>query len=294
MSMPNSLGSFRRRMATLVGLIALPLALSSAPGKAASPKEAAPARVITLAPHITELMFAAGAGAKVIATINSSDHPAPARDLPRVGDGVQLNIEAVLAHHPDVLLAWAPTHTLRALLPTLSASGITLQYSQPAIVDEVPDEILRFGQLFGTQETAIPFAAELRQRLQALRSLYADRPPVSVFLDLGDTPLMTLGDDTLFNSVLALCGGVNLYVDTGLPAPQVSAEGVLSRNPNVVLVAASVGGSMRQTPWKALGLPAALRNNLYAVNPDTLLRPGPRLIEAAEDICRHIDEARRQ
>lgn len=252
----------------------------------------APTRAVTLAPHITELVFAAGAGGRIVGTVASSDHPPEARAIHRVGDGLLINAESLLARRPDVVLAWAPSQTLRALAPTLSASGVAMQYSQPRVLDDIPEEVQRFGRLFGTTAIATPQAETLRQRIAALRQRYASSAPVSVFLDLGETPLYTLGDDPMFNSVLAACGGVNLYADAGVPAPQVSAESVLARQPDVVLVAAPEQGRARPTPWQSLKLPAALHGRMHYVDPDTLLRPGPRLIDAAERVCGHLEAAR--
>ncbi len=284
-------------------LAALALALSLAPGLAwAEPGLAAPAtsgtsapapqRAVTLAPHITELVFAAGAGSRIVGTVLSSNHPPQARDIARVGDGLLLNIETLLALRPDVVLAWTPNHVPKAQTAVLSASGVSVQYSQPRVLDDVPAEMLRLGELFGTTATAAPQAESLRRRIAALRERYAARKPVSVFLDLGETPLYTLGDDALFNSVLAVCGGANLYAQSKLAAPMVSPESVLARQPEVVLIAAPEHAGARHTPWKSLKLPAALDGRLHYVAPDALLRPGPRLLDAAEQVCRHLEAAR--
>lgn len=299
-----------RRVAALLpaALLALLLAETPAPSHAAAERQAPatgapatarqapapapsapPRRTVTLAPHITELVFAAGAGDRIVGTVSSSNYPPEANAIARVGDGLLLNTETLLALHPDLVLAWAPSAAVRKLI----ATGLQVQYSQPRTLDDIPGEVLRLGRLFGTEDTAAPLAQNLRQRLAALRTRHAGQAPVRVFLDLGDTPLYTLGDEPLFNSLLAACGGVNLYADAGVPAPQVSPESVLARQPDVVLLATAQQAGARQTPWKQLKLGAAQQGRLHEIDPDALLRPGPRLITAAEQICAHLEAFRR-
>lgn len=282
----------RRLMRSALALTAL-LAPASPFAAAPSSADQPPQRVIALAPHITELLFAAGAGGKVVATVNSANAPSEARALPRIGDGVLLNAEALLSFRPDLLIAWHPGTALSTLEPLLRRTGAKILYSAPQSLAAIPDEIHHFGTLFQTQAIADPAADALRQRVDKLRQRYASRPPLTVLLDLGEFPIYTLANDASFNSVLAHCGGRNLYADSSLPALQVERETVLSRNPDAVLVAASPALSRkRQAYWAQLKLPAAQRGHVLRLDPDLLLRPGPRQIDAAEQVCQFLEQVR--
>lgn len=256
--------------------------------------QAAAARVIALAPHITELIYAAGAGERIVATVLSSDYPPAALAIPRIGDGIHVNVEQALALRPDLLIAWLPHGAAQVLAPAASSLGIPLIYSRPEKLGDIPGEIARLGRLFGTEAQAGMTAQALRLRIDTLASRYAQRKPVSVFIEVGASPLYTIGKDPLLNDALRLCGGVNLYANATIAAPQVVLEDLLARRPDVVIVAPGRPGEHDEARrrWIGLKLPAALRGHVYAIDPDTLFRPGPRLIDATEQLCHYLDEAR--
>lgn len=251
-------------------------------------------RVITLAPHITELIFAAGAGSRIVATVDSSAYPAAARSIPRIGNGISASLEKVVASRPDLVVAWMPSSATRTLMPTLAGLHVPLIYSNPRKLADIPTEIIRFGDLLGTAKTAERTAATLTRRLRALQEKYANRRPVSVFIEVGALPLYTIGHDPLLNDALRICGGVNIYADLAVAAPQVSAESVLMTQPDAVITSenSEAGLAQRLNAWSALRLRAALRRHVYSVNPDELFRPGPRLIDATQELCRILDQVR--
>lgn len=251
-------------------------------------------RVISLTPHITELVFAAGGGDKLVATVNSSDYPLAARSLSRIGDGLSVNIENLLAMHPDLVIAWHATGAALALSPTLQRLSIPLIYAQPHVLTDIPLTIRRLGVLMGTQARAQPAAQDLDQRITALNKKYAKLTPVSVFIEIGDAPLYSIGKDSLLNDVLHTCGGVNIYADAAVVAPLVSTEDVLVRQPDVVITGGTdpLRLAARQHAWAKLNLQAAKQQHVYAIDSDALFRPGPRLIDATETLCNYLDLAR--
>lgn len=276
--------SVRRRVFRVLALAGLLLPLSLA---------AAPQRVIALAPHITELLYAAGAGDRLVATVSSADYPPAVRALPRIGDGLRLNVETLLSYQPDTLIAWQPSAALQRLEPLLLQAGVQLHYAAPQTLDEIPLAIEQLGQLLDTRAQAEPVAQQMRARLRALRQRYAHRPPLKVLLDLGEFPIYTLANDSAYNSVLASCGGHNLYADSKLVAVPIDAESVLERQPDAVLVAASPERAARRLAyWQRLQLPAALQERVQPIDPDRLLRPGPRLLDAAAEVCAFLDQIR--
>lgn len=251
-------------------------------------------RIVSLAPHITELVFAAGGGNKLVATVSSSDYPPSARSLPRVGDGLSVNTESLLALQPDLVIAWHATGAALALAPTLQRLSISLIYAQPHVLTDIPLTIRHLGDLVGTPATAQAAAQVLDQRIAALLDRYSKLTPVSVFIEIGNAPLYTIGKDSLLNDVLHTCGGVNIYADAVVAAPLVSTEDVLVRQPDVIITGGtdSLRLAARQAAWAKLNLQAAKHQHVYAIDSDALFRPGPRLIDAAEALCNYLDLAR--
>lgn len=255
---------------------------------------AAPARrAITLAPHATELVYAAGAGDYLAATIRGSDYPPAARQVLVIGDGTQPDAERVAAVRPDLLIAWQPT-AAQPVVRVMDKLGVPVFYSDPLTLAAIPDAVERMGVLFGTQAQAQPAAAQLRERLAALAARYAGRRPVRVFIQAGLEPIYTLNDSSIVSDALRICGGVNVFGQAPIVAPQVSLEGVLAARPEAVLAGVSrpEDTARNLAAWQALGLPAARLGHVYGVDADALYRPGPRLIDAAEAICADLDRLR--
>lgn len=250
-----------------------------------------PLRIITLAPSTTELVFAAGAGAQIVGTVLASDYPPAASTIPRVGDGIQLNTETILTLKPDVVLGWQPSGAVRALGAILAPLNIPLIYVNPQSLADIPREIRELGAQLGTKEHADQNAAELEHRIDALTP--GDKL-LTVFLEVSAEPLYTLGKDPLINDLLARCGGINLYADSPIIAPQVSIESVLHRHPDALIISPNGRETLaaRREFWRTLRLPAAQAGRIYAIDPDWLHRPGPRMVDAAEKLCSNLAQAR--
>ena len=286
----------------VAGLAANPAVAGPAAGTAVQVRDdqgrtvslAAPARrAVTLAPHATELVYAAGAGDHVIATIRGSDYPPAARQLPVIGDGTQPDPERVVAVRPDLLIAWQPG-AAAPLARVMDKLGVPVFYSDPLTLAAIPDAVERMGALFGTEAQARPAAQALRARLEALAARYAGRRPVRVFVQAGLDPIYTLNDSSIVSDALRVCGGVNVFGQAPVVAPQVSLESVLAARPEAVLAGISrpEDAARNLAAWQALGLPAARLGHVYGVDADALYRPGPRLIDAAEAICADLDRLR--
>ncbi len=265
-------------------------------GRAVLLKEPA-RRVITLSPHITELVFAAGGGDKIVATVTSSDFPIPARNLPRIGDGLQPDPEKIAAYRPDLLIGW-----LAEQADPMAALNIPVFISAPQSLAEIADSVETFGTLLGTADIARPRADLLRQTLDMLAHTHStklvQRPPVRVFVQVGAEPEYSLGGDHILSDVIALCGGVNVFGESQALAPKISPEGVLAVKPDIVLVGRAGVSAIPAVDttalayWKTAGLPAARNGQVFMMDADTLYRPGPRLIEAAGQLCETIQRAR--
>ncbi|OZI20694.1 cobalamin-binding protein [Bordetella genomosp. 9] len=269
-----------------------PIALKDDDGRAVDLPHPA-RRAISLAPHATELAYAAGAGDRLVGVARGSDYPPQARALASVGDGLAPDAERVAALRPDLVLGWLPGGAA-PLLPVLRALDVPVYYSDPRTLRDIPRAVERMGVLFGTQAVAAPAAAALQARIDALAARYAGRPPVRVFIQAGRDPVYTLNDSSIVSDALRVCGGLNVFANAPVTAPQVTREAVLAARPDVVVTGMADAASLAATEqaWRALGLPAALSGNVVGIDADVLYRPGPRLIEAAETLCAALDRAR--
>jgi iron complex transport system substrate-binding protein len=250
-------------------------------------------RIVSLAPHVTELLFAAGAGARVVGVAEYSDHPAPARALPRVGSSGSIDLEAVLALKPDLVIAWQ-TGNRRQQYEQLEKLGIAVFVSEPHALDDIARTLEQFGTLASTEADARAAAQAFRVRHDALARRYSGRPPVSVFYQIWDRPLMTVNGRHLISEVIALCGGRNVFADLPILAPTVTEEAVLAAAPEVIV--ASGTGNTRPVwlddwrRWRTL--PAVVRDNLHFIEPGLLQRHTPRILDGAARLCEQLDQAR--
>ena len=255
---------------------------------------AAPARrIVSLAPHITENLYAAGAGSHIVGVSAYSDYPAAAKKLPRVGGAASLDLEAILALKPDLVIAW-DSGNQAGQLAKLRALGLPLFVSRPLKVDDIATDIARFGELAGTSAVALPEARAVRARIAELRARYAQRPPVRTFYQIWDRPLITVNGEQLISDVMRLCGADNVFA--GLPqlAPTVSIEAVLAADPEAIVASGADATRPRWLDgWKRWkDLTATARGNLFFVPPDLISRPTPRILDGALLLCADMETAR--
>ncbi|WP_104657131.1 cobalamin-binding protein [Ralstonia insidiosa] len=302
--MPARFPHFARRLCVL-GLAAL--AVTAAPALAAisvtddtgatvtlqHPAQ----RIVSLAPHATELLFAAGGGARIVGTVAYSDYPPAARDIPHVGDNRALDLERIAALKPDLVVVWRHGNAQKQI-DRLRALGIPLFFSEPHHMGDIPRSIEALGTLLDTRASAHDAAQQFRQQVDTLRNRYASKPPVQVFYQVWEQPLMTLNGQHIFTDMLALCGGRNIFAGEPLLVPTVSPEAVIAANPEVLLTA-SMGATQGSRPidtldgWKRWPqLLAVQRGNLFSINGDLINRFGPRLVEAAAQLCDDLEQAR--
>jgi iron complex transport system substrate-binding protein len=259
---------------------------------------AAPAqRVISLAPHVTELIYAAGGGSRLVGAVSYSDYPPEAKQIPRVGDNKALDLERIAALKPDLIVVWRHGNA-QAQLEQLRALHIPLFFSEPHQLDDVAQTLTKLGALLGTPEIADAAASRYRQDIAALRARYANRPPVSVFYQVWDQPLMTLNGTHMVSGVITLCGGRNVFAKLEPLVPTVSTEAVLAANPEAIFTA-SAGATKPDKPlpqldrWRAWpSLTAVARNNLFAIDGDLIDRPTPRIAQGAAQLCADLEMAR--
>ena len=250
-------------------------------------------RIVTLAPHAAESLFAAGAGDKLVGTVDYSDYPPEAKKVPRVGGYSRIDLEAVAALKPDLVLAWESGNNMTQV-DKLQALGLTVYVSQPNTIDNIANQIERIGQLAGTESAANATAERFRKRLDSLRTTNAGKPQVRVFYQIWKTPLITVGGPQIISDAIKICGGDNVFGHLKQMAPNVTVEAVLEADPEAI-IATGMGDARPEWlhDWdKWTRMTAVKRGNLFHINPDIMQRHTPRILDGTERLCAHLDVAR--
>ncbi len=254
---------------------------------------AAPAaRIVSLAPHATELLFVAGAGKSVVGVLSPADWPPEAKHVPRIGDAAGLDLERIVALKPDLAVVWP--YLAPAQVERLRALGVPVFVSDPRTPEAIADDLERLGALAGTDETAARAAAAFRARLAALTQRERGAAKVSVFYEIWPQPLFTVGGGHLITAALRRCGGENVFARLAVPAPAVGIEDVLAARPEAIVAGTdSAVWPAWLDDWRRWSeIPAVARGNLFVVDANLLHRAGPRFVEGAEQLCAALDRAR--
>lgn len=242
-----------------------------------------PQRIISLTPHLTELLFAVGAGAQVVGVDSASDYPAVAQSLPRVGDYSRINFERILALKPDLVLVWmggnraADIHALKKL-------GLPVLHTQATQLKDVARLSRLIGKASGHAGQGEAAARDFTTRLAALQVKLPSRPPVKVFYQVWDRPLITVGGTHWISDALTLCGAHNVFAELRALSPAVSLEAVLQRSPELI-VSGTDAPDMRRQWQRYASLPAVTNQAFARLDADRLHRLTPRLIEGVAELC---------
>lgn len=280
------------------GVLALALAAGPAPARtvvddlgqsvAVAP---APLRIVSLAPGATEMLFAAGAGQEVIATVEYSDEPPAARQVPRIGDVAAVDMERLVGLRPDVVVLWAKGGN-PAQRERIASLRIPLYEQQVARLADISAAVRRLGALAGTSAVAEAAARQIEARLAALMATYGAHPGrrPSVLLQVWNRPIYTIGGEHLMSDALALCGARNVFDDLPEPGPIVDTESVIARNPDIIIAAAPTGeGAAWVADWMRLkSLKAVRAGRVVAFEDQALSRLGPSVISATEALCKTL------
>jgi iron complex transport system substrate-binding protein len=251
-------------------------------------------RIITLAPNLAELVYAAGAGDKMVAATRYSDYPEAVKRLPLVGDAFALNLERIATLKPDVVLVWlsgTPERQRSALKALAKRQGFAVFESEIRSVADIGGTLERIGQLADSQTVANAQAAALSAQWQSLSAQYAQAAPVTVFYQVWDAPLMTFNVKHIVSQAIRMCGGVQGFDNATALTPTVSREAVLAFNPQTIIGGGESGTAL--SAWKKLPQMQAVKNqHLHTVDAALLTRMGPRFVQAAAQLCQTIALAR--
>ena len=250
-------------------------------------------RIISLAPHATELLFAAGAGDDIIAVSDYSNFPEAAKKLPSVGNVFALDTERLMAFKPDLVVIWG-TGNARALANKLRGQHITVFESEPRNFEMVATSIERLSILAGTETIGKSTASGFRTRLEDLRKTYRQPDasnPIRVFYQVWNKPLMTLNDEHMISAAIRLCGGSNVFGKLKELSPSITTEALLASNPDVIVTGGENTDALNE--WRQFkAITAVKQNRLIAIPADLLNRAGPRILDGTEALCKQLAVAR--
>ena len=253
-----------------------------------------PGRIVSLAPHVTELLYAIGAGDMLVGADEYSDYPGPAAQLPRIGNASRVDIERVLSLEPDLVIGWL-TGNAESDISKLEKLGIPVFVTEITSLDNVAQQLIRLGRLTGKSVKAKEVAAGYRHRLQELRAQYAEKPRISVFYQVWEQPLMTVNGRHFISDAIQLCGGNNVFSKLQTLAPILSKEAVIAADPQAIISGRTPGNDtslqLEWGSWQSMG--AVKYDNLFTIPSDLIARPTTRILDGVAMICEALDEARR-
>jgi len=265
--------------ALIVTLLITPFITLPLPAQAQYPQ-----RIVSLSPHTTELVFAVGAGDRLIGVSAYSDYPEQAKALPVIASSQQINIETILALEPDLIIYWQQGNSA-ADIKQLKKFGIPVYPSKTGGLADVATQIEKLGQILGTQATANLVSEKYRQALAKLRHDYKNNPKQDLFYQVWPTPLMTVASDPWLQEQFQLCGFNNVFSDSPVPYPVINVEQVLVKQPSVI-IAGSVNDNelLQWQTWQSI--PAVSYGNIFRINPDVSHRFSPRVIQGIDTLCK--------
>lgn len=253
-------------------------------------------RIITLAPHLAELVYTAGAGHRLVGVVEYSDFPPESRRLPRVGDAFRLDYEAIASLEPDLILGWQ-SGTPGAVLKRLDELGYRVVTLEPGRLRAIADHVRIIGELAGTAQAAAAAADAFERSLDALSERYRNSSALKVFYQISWQPLFTINKNHVIGEAIEICGGSNVFANVGDLSPAVSVESVLDRSPDVII--ASLFDTDQQTAetelanwlaWK--NIPAVRDGNLFLLDADNMVRPSTRILSGIRALCETLDTVR--
>jgi iron complex transport system substrate-binding protein len=251
-------------------------------------------RIISLAPHTTELIFAAGAGHLLVGVSEYSDYPEEAKKITSIGSIFALDLERILALKPDLIVIWG-TGNAKQLAKKLRDNHLNVFESEPTSFEMIATSIENLATLSGTENQGKLVADRFRHRLSILKQTYAlkiNQQTSSVFFQIARSPLMTINKNHIISSIIKLCGGKNIFNDLHDLSSTITVESVISANPDIIITSEQ-GGQVSFDTWRKIPqLNAVKLNNLLTVNGNHIYRAGPRILDATEEMCQKMGGAR--
>ncbi len=250
-------------------------------------------RIISLAPHITEMLYSAHAGDKIVGVVSYSDYPKEALSKPIIGGYNAINLEKIIQLNPDLILGWTSGNRPKDI-QRLKELGFHVELFDVKALEDIPERIEQLGQLAGDAKKAQQTAQTLREMLTKVRQTYQNRTPVTSFYQIWHQPIITMNGDQFISQAIAACGAQNIYHDLPKLTASIGLESLFKRNPQLFLLG---GQASFQQDWlkfwqKYPNLKAVKNQQIYLLNNSHYQRPTARLVHALESLCLKIDQAR--
>lgn len=245
-------------------------------------------RIVSLAPHITEVLFAIGAGNKVVGTTHYSDYPEAALKVPRIGGYDKVNLEKVVTLKPDLIIAWQSGNNARTN-QRLEQMGYPVYYSEPESLKDIAANMATLGKLSGLEQQGLEKQQAFLARYEQLKQLNSNKEELKIYYEVWQNPRYTLGGSHFSREIFNLCGARNLFEDVAEKAPIVSLEAIITRNPDVILTGDRHGEENLQAlrnhwlQWPQIT--AVKKSQIYYVDADIFTRSSPRALDAAAHLC---------
>ena len=250
-------------------------------------------RIISLSPNTTEILFHIGAGNKIVGADEYSNYPPAANEIIRVNNHAAANYELIISLKPDLVIAWQSGNGEK-IIARLRELGLPVFVVETQAMADIPSLYKRLGKLSGQSKQAVQQADIFAEKLQQLHQAFASRAKVRTFYQIWNDPLMTLNGEHILTDIIELCGGVNVFEDSAALVPYVNMESVLAKNPQVIIS----GGANQNDLWdlgiwqKWSGLSAVKNKQVYSIPSDLLQRHSDRILQGAELVCQHLEQAR--
>lgn len=251
-------------------------------------------RIVTVAPNLTELVCAVGACGKLVGVDQRSDYPESVKKIPKIGDAFSLNLEAILALKPDLVIAWE-TGTDAQRMRRLEKLGLRVAWVRVNTLDEIGDGLIKVGTLIGgtSVQTAATAAHSYKSRLQTLRARQQPETKLDVLYQIDLQPIYTVNHQSPISEAIELCGGHNVFADLPQLAGIVSVESVLARNPDAILFPDELKTDVVEKQWRRWPMLKAVQHHaLYSINDSLLARASPRMLDGIENLCLVMRQAR--
>jgi iron complex transport system substrate-binding protein len=249
-------------------------------------------RIVSLSPHITELVFAAGAGGRLVGVVRYSDYPEAAKSIPNVGDSSSLDLERIIALKPDLVITWRSGNTASDI-EKLEKLGLTVFATEATRLEDVSRLLRMTGKLTGTSAQAESAARAYETELQQIKRSYGGRQQIRVFQLIWHQPLMTVNGNHIMSDIINVCGGINVFASAPSLTPVISAEDLLEVDPQAIISNISLEFTETGERLRRLSHISAVKSNhLFFVHPDLMHRQTPRMLQAAKTVCTQLERVR--
>ena len=242
-------------------------------------------RAVSLAPNLTEITFAVGAGDKLVGVTTYCDYPLEAREIRKIGDTINPNIETIVALRPQVVLV-STASQIESFTKQLEAQNIAVFVTNPNGLDDIYKSIERIGEIFGQSEKSKEITGNLQRRVAAVEAATGSEQSKKVFVQISKEPLFTIGRDSFLTDLIRRAGGVSLTKDIATAYPKLSKETALASNPDAIILSKS---DDNLEPNELFRDSAAVKNGrVFRIDAELMSRPGPRVVDGLEVMARAL------